>query len=213
MISIMLGCSSVKVFKILLRLTVVAGIGFMLLAAQEGKEPGFTPAWVGGDCASFWGGKLKDRVCDVGSYSGTTDIAELRARAIEAAKKKVAQELEARVQAVVEHYGKSHHGHKDFGKPPNLNRMKKTSRKITDDAMQLSEINAFWITPKDEVYTLVSLTAAGFDDAVGRMEFLSEELRKEMHKRVEQIIEYAKEDLRKALEKEAGKLIKREVEP
>ncbi|MCP4994104.1 MAG: hypothetical protein GY934_10040 [Gammaproteobacteria bacterium] len=90
--------------------------------------------------------------------------------------------------------------------------MKKTSQKITDNAMQLSEINAFWITPKDEVYTLVSMTVDGFDDAVGRMEFLSEELRKEMHKRVAQIIELAKEDLRKVLKKEAEKLIEREVE-
>ncbi|MCP4091536.1 MAG: hypothetical protein GY746_17375, partial [Gammaproteobacteria bacterium] len=65
---------------------------------------------------------------------------------------------------------------------------------------------------KDEVYTLVSMTVKGFNDAVGRMEYLSEELRKEMHKRVEQIIEHAKEDLRKVLEKEAEKLIKREVE-
>ncbi len=89
--------------------------------------------------------------------------------------------------------------------------MKKTSQKLTDDAMQLSEINAFRITPKDEVYTLVSMTVKGFNDAVGRMEYLSEELRKEMHKRVE-IIEHAKEYLRKVLEKEAEKLIKREVE-
>ncbi|MCP4088987.1 MAG: hypothetical protein GY746_04255, partial [Gammaproteobacteria bacterium] len=156
--------------------------------------------------------KLKDRVCDVGSCSGSTDIAELRARAVKAAKKKIAQELKARVQAVVEHYGKSHHGHKDFGKPPKLDLMKKSSQQITENAMQLSEINAFWITPKDEVYSLVSLTVKGFNDAVGRMEYLSEELRKEMHKRVEQIIEHAKEDLRKVLEKEAEKLIKREVE-
>ncbi len=210
--SVILGYSSIKVFRILMILTFVAGIGFMQLAAQQAQEPDFTPAWVEGDCTSYWDVKLKDRVCDVGSYSGSTDIAELRARAVKEAKKKVAQELEARVQAVVEHYGKSHHGHKDFGKPADLNLMKKTSQKITENAMQLSEINAFWITPKDEVYTLVSMTVDGFDDAVGRMEFLSEELRKEMHKRVGQIIELAKEDLRKVLKKEAEKLIEREVE-
>ncbi len=175
---------------------------FNYLMAQKDKEPGFTPAWVGGDYASFSGDKLKDCVCDVGSYSGTTDIAELRVRAIEAAKKKVAQELVARVQAVVEHYGKSHHGHQDFGKPPNLNLMKKTSQEITENAMQLSEIKAFWITPQNEVYALVSLTAVGFDYAMGRMGFLSEKLRKEMHKRMEQIIEHSQEHLRKALEKE-----------
>ncbi len=175
---------------------------FNCLMAQEDKEPDLTPAWVGGDCTSFWGEKLKDRVCDVGSYSGSTDIADMRAKAIEAAKNNLAQELEARVQAVVEHYSKSHHGHKDFGKPTNMNLMKNTSQKITNDAMQLSEINVFWITPKKEVYALVSLTVEEFDDAVGRMEFLSEELRKELHKRVEQIIEYEKEHLSKSLEKE-----------
>ncbi|MCP4098500.1 MAG: hypothetical protein GY748_19910, partial [Planctomycetaceae bacterium] len=67
----------------------------MLLSARQGEEPDFTPAWVGGDCTSFWGDKLKDRVCDVGSCSGSTDIAELRARAVKAAKKKIAQELKA----------------------------------------------------------------------------------------------------------------------
>ncbi len=175
---------------------------FSCLIAQEDNESDFIPAWVDGDCTSFWGDKLKERICDVGSYSNTNDIAVLRAGAIEAAKKKVAREMKARVQAVVEHYGKSHHGHKDFGKPPDLNRMKNTSQKITDDAMQLSEINAFWITPQNEVYTLVSMTTAGFDDAVGRMEFLSEELRKELHKRMEQIIEHPLEHVRKSLEKE-----------
>ncbi len=197
--------------KTLLKFIAVVGCVFMLPAAQAYEESGFTPGWVSGDCASFWNGKLKDRVCATGAYSGSTDIAELRRRAIETAKKEVAQELEARVQAVVEHYGKSHHGHDDFGNPPDLKLMKKASRQITNDAMQLSEINGFWITPENEVCVLVSLTTTGFDDAVGRMGHLSDELRKEVHKRVEQIIEHVQEHLMNLLKKEAEKLIEKEI--
>lgn len=216
--------SGAQVFGMLVKLTIVAAVSFVMFAASgcaskttgnmlitETEGSNYQPGWVSGDCAAFWNENLKDRLCGTGSYSGSGDVATLRARAIEEARKKVSEELEARVQAVVEHYGKSHHGHKDFGNPPNLKLMKETSQNITKDAMQMSEINDFWITPKNEVYALVSLTATAFDDAVGRMSRLSEELRKEMHKRAEKTIAQAEKELRKELEKEAKKLLEKEA--
>lgn len=229
--NIVLRCSSVRVlwcygvnmFRGLARLGIVAAVGFMLFAASgcaskttgsmlitETEGSNYQPGWVSGDCAAFWGDNLKDRLCGTGSFSGSGDVATLRAKAIEEARKKVSEELESRVQAVVEHYGKSHHGHKDFGNPPNLKLMKETSQNITKDAMQMSEINDFWITSQNEVYALVSLTATAFDDALGRMSRLSEELRKEMHKRAEKTITQAEKDLRKELDKEAQELLEKE---
>ena len=165
------------------------------------------PAWLTGDCATFWDGKMKKRICAVGSNKSGTNVEELRMHAIEDAEDKIGGELKARVQAVIEYFGKSRKGHKEFGHPANLDLMRKTSQRISEDAVKFAQVNDFWITSTNEVYTLVSIDQTAFNDAVGRMNYISEDLRQELYKHSKSIMEQAEQDLRKELEEKAKKLL------
>jgi hypothetical protein len=148
------------------------------------------PRWVTGGCETFWTDGAEDskgagRLCAVGVAAGMPTVTSLRTSAERRAHDEIARVLKPKIDAIIEKYAGSGNGHKDFGNPPDMERVRNLVEMITERAVLESETNSIWVAKGNLMHVLVSLDAAGFSRTVNNMTELSPEMRDELLKHAE----------------------------
>ncbi|MCP4126450.1 MAG: hypothetical protein GY753_05230, partial [Gammaproteobacteria bacterium] len=114
------------------------------------------PPWVSGGCDAFWSGKDENRLCSVGISAGSYNMASLRLSAHQRARSYISAVLEPEVKAIIEHYANSSNGHKDFGNPPDLERVRNLAKMLTQKSVLESQIVSVWVPANNRIHVLVS---------------------------------------------------------
>lgn len=143
------------------------------------------PRWVSEGCEAFWSDGAKDRLCAVGVAAGPNGLSSLRNSAERRARNDIARELGPEIEAMVEHYANSRHGHQEFGNPPDLERVRNLGKLITETSLRASATTSIWVPAKNRMHVLISIDAESLRRTVSNMPQLSEKLREELHKSAE----------------------------
>lgn len=158
--------------------------------SESSSEKLSEPRWLSEGCEAFWNDKSEDpegagRLCAVGSSAGTYNTTTLRTSAEQRARERIAEVLGPEVKAIMEHYANSGNGHEDFGKPPDMEKVRNLSAMITQRSVLESQIISIWVPANNRMQVLVALDVEGFRNTVRSITQLSEKLREELLKRAE----------------------------
>jgi hypothetical protein len=144
------------------------------------------PAWVVGDCSSFWTDDDDVHLCGVGSVAGTRNISLARTAAIGRARARIARELETRVRSMLADYAQSPEGAEALGaEATDARYLDDVSKQITRLALGGSALAETWVGPDGTLYTLVGLDLDHFRDSLDQMTSLSEDIREAVKDRSE----------------------------
>lgn len=142
------------------------------------------PAWVVGDCSSFWKDDDPIHLCGVGSVAGTRNISLARTAAIGRARTRIARDLETRVRNMLTAYAGTPAGAEALGaEAKNDQYLDDVSKQITRLALSGSALEETWVGPDGTLYTLVGLDVHHFRDALDQMTSLSEDVREAVKER------------------------------
>lgn len=174
-----------------------AGIALLSLAACSTtpvppkdaieNELADAPDWVRKGCGSYWKDAEKRRICGVGAMGSTRNAAMARTGAMSRARTEIARSLQTQVEAMLRDYQSTTTGGEAFGLAANDEQhVEDVSRQITEMTLSGTELVDSWISRSGTFYALVSLDVETFQDAVSRMEQLSESVRRAVVDRAEQ---------------------------
>jgi hypothetical protein len=146
------------------------------------------PDWVRTNCNSYWDDGGTSKICGVGSFRGTRNIALARTTAVARGRTAIARTLETSIEAMLEDY-----------EPPNRDgktqasdgeqEVVTVSRQITDFTLSGSEMQDTWISSYGTLYALVALDLTKFQDSVSQMRSLSDNVRQAVQERAPQAFE------------------------
>ncbi|MBW2272368.1 MAG: hypothetical protein JRG96_03790 [Deltaproteobacteria bacterium] len=133
------------------------------------------PDWVRTNCNSYWDDGGATKICGVGSFRGTRNIALARTTAVARGRTEMARTLEITIETMLEDHPPS----KGKGKE----QIEVVSRQITDFTLSGSEMQDTWISDYGTLFALVALDLANFQDSLSQMGNLPEELRQTVQER------------------------------
>lgn len=148
------------------------------------------PRWLSEGCETFWSNDAKDtkgstRLCAVAAAMGPGGISGLRSTAARRARNDIARVLEPEVEAIIEQYASKGQGRKEFGNPPDMERVRNLAALITETALRESSISGIWVPTSNRVHVLISIDAMDFLRTVENKLQLSDKLRAELNKSAE----------------------------
>lgn len=156
------------------------------------------PEWVRKGCGAFWDDDEEKRICGVGSVGGTRNAGLARSGAVARARAEIARTLQVQVEAMLKDYQATTTGGQEFGSAAaDDQHLVDVSRQITDMTLSGTELVDSWISESGTFYALVALDAERFKEAVGKMQNLSESVRRAVIERADR----AFEDLDRQLER------------
>lgn len=163
---------------------------------EDGPLAG-APDWVLKGCSSYWGDDGGSRVCGVGSMSGTRNISLARTAAIGRARTEIARSLETKVKAMLKDYQSTTTGGEEFGSAANDEQhIEDVSKQISQTTLSGTTLQDTWVGPDGTLYTLVAMDYESFNDAVAKMNQLSESVRKAVQERAKASFEELDEETR-----------------
>jgi len=189
------------VARIGLALSLVAAAGCASTPEPPGNlvrdELAGAPEWVRKGCSHAWEDEDDKRICGVGSMGGTRNAGLARAGATARARTEIARTLQVQVESMLKDYQATTTGGQEFGRAAaDDQHVTDVSRQITEMTLSGTEMVDSWISDSGTFYALVALDVERFKDAVGRMENLSEGVRRAVIERADE----AFEDLDRQLE-------------
>jgi hypothetical protein len=135
------------------------------------------PDWVSGNCTDHWD-EDGQQICGVGSIGGTRNISLARSTAIARGRAEIARSLGVKLEAMLKDYQATTTGGASFGRGAvDEQDVTIVSREITDQTIKGTEPVANWISDSGTYYALVALNLEKFQDAVNRMDAISENVR------------------------------------
>lgn len=146
------------------------------------------PGWATKDCAVYAQEKgEKPKLCGVGSSAGTRNYSLARSAAETRARAALAASLEAKVKRMVKDYQATTTGGENFGTAAaDEQHVEDVSKQVTNMTLSGTRVEDTWISPHDGTcFVLMVLDTEAFKDAVGRMQTLSEGLRKAIVERAD----------------------------
>jgi hypothetical protein len=156
------------------------------------------PDWVRKGCSAYWKEKETGRICGVGAMGSTRNAALARTGAMARARTEIARSLQTQVEAMLKDYQATTTGGEEYGlAAADDQHVEDVSRQITETTLSGTELVDSWISRSGTFYALVSLDVERFQDAVSKMQNLSERVRQEVIRRSER----AFQDLDRQLEK------------
>lgn len=145
------------------------------------------PEWVRRGCSTYWKDDEPRRICGVGAMGGTRNAALARTGAMTRARTEIARSLQTQVEAMLKDYQATTTGGEAFGLAANDEQhVEDVSRQITEMSLSGTELVDSWISRSGTFYALVSLDVESFQNAVSRMEQLSETVRRAVIERAEE---------------------------
>ena len=154
-----------------------AGKGTPPIASLSAHDPLYgAPAWALGDCHAFFGADGA-RLCGVGAMAGTRNVSLARTAAIGRARVSIGRTLEAKLVAMLNEHAATPEGAEIAARPDREQYLRDVARQISDAALPSTTLDDSWVGQDGTLYTLVSLDADHFEDALARIAGLSEPLR------------------------------------
>lgn len=144
------------------------------------------PEWVRKGCNAYWEKKEPVRICGVGAMGSTRNAALARTGAMARARTEIARSLQTQVEAMLKDYQATTTGGEEYGlAAADDQHVEDVSRQITETTLSGTELVDSWISRSGTFYALVSLDLERFQDAVSKMQNLSERVRQEVIRRSE----------------------------
>jgi len=153
-----------------------AGCGGGVTAPDEVAPSEFAgaPDWVLSGCTAYWGDDGGARICGVGNARFTGNMSITRQKATSRARAEISRTLETKVKNMV----------KDFQEQVTDGESEMTAEQFSSTTISLSKatLNGTqqtdqWLSPSSELYMLVALDVAAFENSVREMDEMSDRLR------------------------------------
>jgi ribosomal protein S20 len=153
-----------------------AGCGEGVTAPDEVAPSEFAgaPDWVLSGCTAYWGDDGGARICGVGNARFTGNMSITRQKATSRARAEISRTLETKVKNMV----------KDFQEQVTDGESEMTAEQFSSTTISLSKatLNGTqqtdqWLSPSSELYMLVALDVAAFENSVREMDEMSDRLR------------------------------------
>ncbi len=142
------------------------------------------PGWVVKGCAAYPGDDGKSRICGVGAAGGSNNPSMMRKAAVARARTEIARTLGVKVQSMLKDYQATTTGGEEFGTAAaDEQHIVDVSKQITNFTLSGTEHRDTWISNSGTWYALVVLDLDKFKDSVGKMNNLSESIRKAVQER------------------------------
>ena len=124
--------------------------------------------------------------CGVGSAGGPNNPSMMRKAAVARARTEIARTLGVKVQSMLKDYQATTTGGEEFGTAAaDEQHIVDVSKQITNFSLSGTEHRDTWISNSGTWYALVVLDVEKFEDSVGKMNNLSENIRKAVQERAE----------------------------
>lgn len=155
---------------------VTAGCGKDVSTPDEQIPSEFAgaPDWVLSGCSAYWGDDGGARICGVGNAKFTGNMSITRTKATSRARAEISRTLETKVKNMV----------KDFQEQVTDGETEMTAEQFSSTTVSLSKATLngtqqqdTWISPSSELYVLVALDVAAFENSVREMDEMSDKLR------------------------------------
>ena len=155
---------------------VTAGCGKDVSTPDEQIPSEFAgaPDWVLSGCSAYWGDDGGARICGVGNAKFTGNMSITRTKATSRARAEISRTLETKVKNMV----------KDFQEQVTDGESEMTAEQFSSTTVSLSKATLngtqqqdTWISPSNELYVLVALDVAAFENSVREMDQMSDKLR------------------------------------
>lgn len=141
---------------------------------QVPSEFAGAPEWVLQGCSAYWGDDGGARICGVGNAKFTGNMSITRTKATSRARTEISRTLETKVKNMV----------KDFQEQVTDGESEMTAEQFSSTTVSLSkatlngtQLQQTWISPSNELYVLVALDVAAFENSVREMDEMSDRLR------------------------------------
>lgn len=145
------------------------------------------PDWVRKGCSSYWDDEDDRRLCGVGSMGGTRNAGLARSGATARARAEIARSLQVQIEAMLRDYQATTTGGQAFGRAAaDEQHVEDVGRQITDMTLAGTELVDSWISDSGTFYALVALDVERFKEEVGRMQDLSEGVRRAVIERADE---------------------------
>jgi ribosomal protein S20 len=132
------------------------------------------PAWVLQGCSAYWGDDDGARICGVGDAKIGSSMSIARTKATSRARTEISRTLETKVKNMV----------KDYQEQVTDGESEMTAEQFTTTTVSLSKatlngtsLQATWVSPSNQLYTLVALDVEAFNNSVREMDEMSDKLR------------------------------------
>ena len=132
------------------------------------------PAWVLEGCSAYWGDDDGARICGVGDAKIGSSMSIARTKATSRARTEISRTLETKVKNMV----------KDYQEQVTDGESEMTAEQFTNTTVSLSKatlngtsLQATWVSPSNQLYTLVALDVEAFNNSVREMDEMSDKLR------------------------------------
>ena len=132
------------------------------------------PGWVLQGCSAYWGDDGGARICGVGNAKFTGNMSITRTKASSRARTEISRTLETKVKNMV----------KDFQEQVTDGESEMTAEQFSSTTVSLSkatlngtQLQQTWMSPSNELYVLVALDVAAFENSVREMDEMSDKLR------------------------------------
>jgi len=146
------------------------------------------PDWVLQGCSGYSGDE--NALCGVGSMGGTRNTTLARTTAVARGRSEIARTLETLVKAMLKDYQSTTTGGEEFGTAASDEQhVVDVSKQITNFAISGAEPVESWVSDSGTLYALVVLDFEAFEDSIGRMNQLSESVRKAVRERARMAFE------------------------
>ena len=153
---------------------------------QIADEYDGAPDWVTRGCAAYWGDDDGARICGVGAMAGTRNVALARTAAMGRARTEIARSLDTKVRAMLKDYHSTTTGGDEFGiAAADEQAIDDVSKQITSMTLSGTTLQDTWVSKNGTLYSLVALDVDRFNDQIGRMSNLSENIRTAVRERAD----------------------------
>jgi hypothetical protein len=171
--------------RVMLLTTSALALGAFACASDGGKDNAFAaelagaPKWVIQGCSGYSGEGKDTKLCGVGSFNGSRNVTLARTAAMARGRTEIARSLGLKVRSMLKDYQSTTTGGAEFGSSANDEQhVVDVSKQITDMSLTGTEIQDTWISNSGTYYTLMVLDVEKFEQSVGQMNQLSENVRK-----------------------------------
>ncbi len=173
---------------------VTAGCGKDVSTPDEQIPSEFAgaPDWVLSGCNAYWGDDGGARICGVGNAKFTGNMSITRTKATSRARAEISRTLETKVKNMV----------KDFQEQVTDGESEMTAEQFSSTTVSLSKATLngtqqqdTWISPSNELYVLVALDVAAFENSVREMDEMSDKLRTFIESRAKKSFEELDEEM------------------
>ena len=155
---------------------VTAGCGKDVSTPDEQIPSEFAgaPDWVLSGCSAYWGDDGGARICGVGNAKFTGNMSITRTKATSRARAEISRTLETKVKNMV----------KDFQENVTDGESEMTAEQFSSTTVSLSKstlngtsVQDSWVSRSGQLYMLVALDVAAFENSVREMDEMSDRLR------------------------------------